>query len=228
VSDQPGAEPPRPRFRHRTERRGLVGPFSGRQLVLAGVSVGLVAVVLVAVTTPLGETGSRGPGAAPTAYIIGPATEGLAPGQQPPDFTATRSDGSTFQLTDLDGDPIRLADLKGKAVWVNFWASWCPPCQKETPTLRDLADTYRDRGLEVVGISVQETNVDDVRAYAERYELDYTIAADLRADILHAFRVWAIPTQFFITPGGVISAVVQGPLEEPAAVAQIEAILPAD
>ena len=90
----------------------------------------------------------------------------------------TLEDGSTYQLTDLDGNPIRLADLRGKAVWVNFFASWCPPCQAETPVLREMSETYRDRGLEVVAVSVQETSPADVKAYADRYRLGYTIGFD--------------------------------------------------
>ena len=75
--------------------------------------------------------------------------------------------------------------LRGKVVWINFWASWCPPCQQETPILRELDERYADQGLEIIGISVQETSADDVTAYAERYELDYTIGFDASG---HVFR----------------------------------------
>ena len=61
---------------------------------------------------------------------------------------------------------------------MNFWASWCPPCQQETPVLRDTYAAYHDQGLEVIGISVQETNEADVGAYATKYSLGYTVAAD--------------------------------------------------
>ena len=81
----------------------------------------------------------------------------------------TRPDGTPFRLTDLDGQPVSLADLRGKAVWVNFWASWCPPCQAETPVLRQVAATYKDRGLVVLGISVQESTASDVKAYVDKY-----------------------------------------------------------
>ena len=157
----------RPGFTHRRERHGLVGPFSGRQLLAAFGVVVVAIVVLAAITTPLGNTGD-GPGTVnplPTQFIIGPEPqEGLQPGDLAPEFDATLADGSTYQLTDLDGQPIRLADLRGKAVWINFWASWCPPCQQETPILRDLAERYREAGLVIVGIAVQETEPTDIRA----------------------------------------------------------------
>jgi peroxiredoxin len=221
VADRPG-------FVHRRERHGLVGPFSGRQLLGAFAVVVMAIVVLVAVTTPLGNTGS-GPGTVdprPTQYIIGPAPqEGLQPGDLAPEFEVALDDGSTYQLADLGGRPIRLADLRDKAVWVNFWASWCPPCQQETPILREMAERYRDAGLVIVGIAVQETSPNDIRAYAERYELPYTIGFDASGHIYRAYRVFGLPTQFFIRPDGTIASVGKT-VDEAAAVAAIEAILP--
>ncbi len=224
-------QPDRPAFRHETQRHGLVGPFSGRQLALGLVVVAAVAVGLVALNTPVTvpgpADGPRDPGATP--YLVGEApSEGLQPGDLAPELEATRDDGSTVQLTTLDGRPVRLEDLRGKGVWINFWASWCPPCQAETPVLREVYEAYRDRGLELLAISVQETSPEDVRRYAERYMLPYTIAADLEADIFHLYRVYALPTQFFIGPDGVIRSVVNGPLDLDAARAQVEAILPED
>lgn len=204
-----------------------MGPFSGRQLLAAFLSVVVAGVILVAVTTPLGNT--RGPGIVDpraTQYIIGPAPEvGLQPGDIAPELAVTLDDGSTYQLTDLDGVPIRLADLRGKAVWINFWASWCPPCQQETPIIRAMDKRYRDAGLVVIGIAVQETSPDDIRAYAERYDLDYTIGFDASGYVFREYRVFGLPTQFFIRPDGTIASVGKT-VDEAAAVAAIEAILP--
>jgi peroxiredoxin len=217
----------RPAFSHRPGRHGLIGPFTARQLALGLAVVVGAAVLLVAVNTPLGSaSGSGPPDPRATPFLIAGATEGLHPGEVAPDFTTTRSDGSTFRLTDLDGRPISLASLKGKAVWLDFWASWCPPCQAEMPVLRRIDAEYRDRGLAIVAVSVQESSVDDVRAYAQRYDLRYTISADLSGDVFRLYRVYALPTQFFIGPDGIIRSVVQGPLDEAAAAMQVEAILP--
>ena len=219
---------PSPGFEHRPERHGLIGPFSGRQLGAVLAIVVVVAVVLVAATRPLGTTGGTGPGDPhPTAYLVGSPTTGLAVGSLAPELSGTRPDGTAWQLTDVNGRPVRLADLRGKGVWLNFWASWCPPCQSETPILRDTYAAYKDRGLELIGISVQETNPADVGAYATKYGLDYTIAADLSADAFHLYQVYGLPTQVFIAPDGRIRTVIAGPLSAAEAAENVEAILPA-
>lgn len=220
----------RPAFSHRRERHGLIGPFSGRQLLVGFVAILVAVVLLVAVNTPLGNTAGA-PGLVDpraTAYLLGsPPPVGLKVGQAAPELAVTGSDGTTHELTDLQGRPIRLADLKGKAVWINFWTTWCPPCQAEMPTLRKVSQEYRDQGLELVAISVQETSPGDVAAYAQRYGLDYTIGFDGSGDIFRAYKGYGLPTQVFIDPNGVIASIVAAPLDEAGAVAQIQRILPA-
>ncbi len=224
--DPPSMRPPSP---EPPSRRGAIGPFSGRQLLTVAAVIGVAALALTLVTRPIG-TVPVGPTALPaaTAYLVGPAVEGLRPGDIAPELEAERADGTKVTLTDLDGNPVRLADLRGKLVWLNFWATWCPPCQAETPVLRDTAAAYRDRGLVIVGIAVQETTVDDVRAYAERYDLGYTIAFDASADIFHRYRVFALPTQVFIGPDGRILAVMNGPLDMAAAERMVRTYGPQD
>lgn len=219
----------RPAFTHKPPKHGVIGPFSGRQLLMAAVAVIATAVILVAITTPLGSTGlTPGPvDPQATAYVLrSPPPEGLRPGDTAPEFTIPLDDGTSYQLHDLEGNPITLAQLRGKVVWINFWASWCPPCQQETPILRELDERYRDRGLEIVGISVQETTVDDIEAYADRYDLAYTIGFDGSGHVLRAYKVYLLPTQFFLDTNGVIVQVVNGPVDEAGAAALIESLLP--
>ena len=221
---------PRPEFTHRPGKHGLIGPFSARQLLTALAALVGVVVVLVAITTPLGGGPSASPALADpraTPFLIGsPPAQGLQAGSTAPELEIRLEDGSTYQLTDLEGEPIRLDALRGKVVWINFWASWCPPCQQETPILRDLAERYRERGLEIVGVSVQETSAEDVAAYAERYQLGYTIGFDGSGHVFRTYKVFALPTQFFLDTDGVIRHVVNGPVDEAGAVALIEALLP--
>jgi peroxiredoxin len=217
----------RPAFDHTPPARPRgIGPFSFRQLATIGLVVVVVAAVLRIATTPVANLD---PGATdfalPTQFVIGSAVPGLGVGQSAPELAVTRQDGTTVQLTDLKGDPVRLDELRGKLVWLNFWASWCPPCQSETPVLREMDERYREQGLAIVGIAVQETTPQDIAAYAERYDLQYPIAFDASADIFHAYRVWGLPTQFFIDPQGRVLEVAKV-MDEAGARARIEAWLP--
>jgi peroxiredoxin len=187
----------------------------------------VAAVLLVVVTTPLGTARPIAPNdPAATPFVLGAApANGLRAGETPPELTITGQNGQPAALTDLQGDPVQLADLRGKAVWINYWASWCPPCQSETPVLRDIADLYRDRGLVVVGISVQESSPANVAAYAAKYQLGYTIAADSTGEVFRSYRLYALPTQFFLGPEGAIRAIVLGPMTMATARAQVDSIL---
>ena len=207
-------------------RRGVVGPFTARQLAGALLVVVAAAAVLLVATRPL-----VGPVASPTPadpratqYVIGSAGEGLRVGDRAPELEVAGPDGSPAPLLDLDGNPVRLADLRGRPVWINFWASWCPPCQAETPTIRDTAEAYAPQGLAVIGISVQEATEDDVRAYAETYGLTYTIAADLAGDVFRRYQVYGLPTQYFLDEEGILRSIVQGPVT-PASAASNLALL---
>jgi cytochrome c biogenesis protein CcmG, thiol:disulfide interchange protein DsbE len=206
-------------------RRRGVGPFSLRQVTITIVAILGTAIIGTLATVKIGSTTQVLPVPDPSAFLIGSPIPGLNIGDLAPELSVTNADGTTTQLTDLQGNPIRLADLRGKAVWLNFWASWCPPCQYETPTLRSIDQRYRSQGLAVIGIQVQQIQ-DDAQQYADRYELKYTIGSDVTGGVFHAYRVFALPTQFFIDPNGVIRRIVNGPLDEASAETLVESILP--
>ena len=208
----------------RRVRRNVVGPFSLRQVTIAITAVMASAIVFTVATVPINQLVPNLPVPNPSAFLIGSPIPGLTIGDLAPELAVDLAEGRV-ELTDLDGRPIRLADLRGKAVWMNFWASWCPPCQYETPTIRSLDQRYRDRGLAVVAIQVQQT-VQAGRDYAARYGLEYTIGPDVTGAFFHLYRVFALPTQFFIDPEGRIRRIVIGPVSEADAAMTIESILP--
>ena len=202
-------------------RRGLVGPFTGRQLGGALGTVLIVTAVLLVVTAPIATVPAAGIAPQPTQFAIGPAVEGLRIGDRAPELEIAGPGGTATPLLDLDGAAVRLADLRGRPVWISFWASWCPPCQAETPVLRDTFAAYKARGLALVAVSVQESTVDDVRAYATKYGLQYTVAADLAGDVFRRYRVYGLPTQVFLDADGIIRAIVQGPVDAKIAAANL-------
>jgi thiol-disulfide isomerase/thioredoxin len=186
-----------------------------------------VALILVLLTTPVETTlPTEAPRPGESFYIIGERTEGLAIGQAAPELAGTR-DGQPVTLTDLDGDPVSLAALRGRPVWVNFWASWCPPCQHETPVLRDLYRAHAAEGLEMIGVSVQEASPDEVRRYVETYDVPYTVAFDGTSAVFHAWRGFGLPTHYLIDGDGVIRALHYGPLSRDAAERLLTTIMPA-
>jgi peroxiredoxin len=206
-------------------RRRAIGPFSLRQVTAVALVIVAAVIVLTLASVPLGSIDPGLPQPLPSAYVLRDPVPGLEVGALAPELAVELEDGGRFELTDLDGNPVRLDALRGKVVWLNFWASWCPPCQFETPILRTMDQRYRDRGLALVGVQVQQT-VEDGRLYADRYSLEYTIGADVAGHVFREYHVFALPTQFFIDPDGRLRQIVNGPLTEDAAAAIIEALLP--
>ena len=114
-----------------------------------------------------------------------------------------------FTLKDLSGNSVSLHQYRGKVVLLDFWATWCLPCRHSIPELVELQDKYRDKGLVVIGISVDDplqANNNYLSAYMEKYKINYTI---LRADEKTTVSYFgngnfAIPTIFFINRDGLI------------------------
>jgi peroxiredoxin len=148
----------------------------------------------------------------------------LAVGQRAPELQGL-ADGRVVGLQDLRGEPITLAERHGRPVWLSFFATWCPPCQEETPVLRDAFESYADDGLEMVAVSVQETTVDDVAAYAERYSLPYTIGFDATSGVFRAYRGFGLPTHVFIDADGVIRHIQYGPMDREQVATIVEPLL---
>ena len=153
-------------------------------------------------------------------YQLGEPTTGLSIGQRAPELEFDR-DGETLPLLDLDGEIIRLEDRRGSPVWLNFFATWCPPCQEETPVLRAAHERYADQGLQMIAVSVQETTAADVAAYAATYSLPYTIGFDATSTVFRTYQGFGLPTHVFLDADGVIRRLIYGPLTMP----QVEEIL---
>lgn len=209
MTDLTSTETPRGRL-----SRPLIGPFSGRHLLTLLGTVVVVGVLLAAVTSPITRPVDPTLPQPGSGFVqVGEPTEGLQVGSRAPELTGM-VDGQLVTLTDLDGQPIRLADLRGRPVWINFWATWCPPCQEETPVLRKVYETHEQQGLALVAISVQEASPEDVRRYAETYELEYTIGFDATSAIFRTYQAYGLPTQLFLDRDGIIRSIVRGPLSE--------------
>ena len=113
-----------------------------------------------------------------------------------------------FEAKQLDGSTFRLADYRGKkAVLIDFWATWCPPCVDEIPTIKRIAETYRNQGLEVVGVSLDREEK-ALRDFVKREKLSYVqvFEKEKARAITKSYGVWGIPSVFLIDKNGVINA----------------------
>jgi peroxiredoxin len=117
------------------------------------------------------------------------------PGAKPANFN--------FTLKDVNGKPFNLASLKGKVVVLDFWATWCGPCKVEIPGFVDLYTKYKDRGLAIVGLSVDDT-VEQLRPFVVQYKMNYPVLVGLGHDaIQEAYGpIWGLPTTFVIGRDG--------------------------
>ena len=115
-----------------------------------------------------------------------------------------------FTVKGLDGRNLKLSDFKGKAVVLDFWATWCGPCRASMPHLSHLQDRYSRQGLVVLGLSVDDADAQTVRRYADRLGVKFRLAmADERVLDLYG-PIRSIPTTFFINRRGEVTRRVVG------------------
>jgi len=119
-----------------------------------------------------------------------------------------------FTLTTFDGETINLTDLKGKVVVLNFWASWCKPCEQEAADLETAWLTYQPRG-DVVFLGVDYVDTEpEARGYLEKFNITYPNGPDLGTRISQAFRIRGVPETYIIDQDNVLRAVQIGPFRD--------------
>ncbi|HIM11726.1 TPA: TlpA family protein disulfide reductase [Candidatus Poribacteria bacterium] len=106
-----------------------------------------------------------------------------------------------FTLLSTDFKPVSLSDYRGKIVLLDFWATWCKPCQEEIPIFIDLYDQYRDQGFEMVGISIDSERLKVVNPFIEKLGVNYTILLG-EPNLMDKYNIMAIPTAVLIDQSG--------------------------
>lgn len=117
---------------------------------------------------------------------------------------------SACDLTTLDGKPaLELQELKGKVVYMDFWASWCPPCVKSFAFLNQLEQEMKGQDVHVIGVNLDE-KVKDAQEFLTKHPANFSIVADPSKECAKVFEVMAMPTSFIIDKKGNIRHVHQG------------------
>lgn len=118
----------------------------------------------------------------------------------------------SYTVTTRDGRTITADSLRGRVVFVNVWATWCPPCRAEMPALQQLADAYAAEGLVMLGLSVDRGPARTVDAFLAERGITYPVAI-VNAEVIEAFGgVRGYPTSFLVDKAGVVRHAVMGPV----------------
>ena len=131
-----------------------------------------------------------------------------------------------LKAQDLAGAQKTLADYRGKVVLLNFWASWCPPCLREMPSMERLREKMAGRPLAIVALDSAET-ADEVNGFLSKMKLDFPILLDPDGNNTKRWKVFALPTSFLLDAQGRVRYVLTGPTEwdEGEALENIESLL---
>ena len=155
----------------------------------------------------------------------GKQQEGPYPPNYVPATEKAASIAPDFSLPTADGKTLKLSDYRGKAVIIDFWATWCPPCRKGIPDLISLKKKYGSKGLEVIGVSVDQDTKSDVVPFIKNQGINYPVVyADNTVGMKYG-GIEAIPTTFIINKQGKIVASYQGLYSQQTYENQIKKIL---
>ena len=134
-----------------------------------------------------------------------------------------------FALPNIDGGQSTLADYHGKVVLLNFWATWCKPCQDEMPDMERLYNSLREQGFELVAISVDDA-VEPVVAFRDQYKLTFPILHDIDMTVANAYQTHRYPESLLIDRDGKVISRFVGPRDwdDPMYVDRIRELLTAE
>ncbi|MDQ0484715.1 peroxiredoxin family protein [Guptibacillus hwajinpoensis] len=142
-----------------------------------------------------------------TAQVTGEQEIGINEGNEAPDFT----------LYSLEGQEVKLSDYRGKVVFVNFWATWCPPCKAEMPHMEEFYKEYADQydaEILAVNITSEESSTEMVDKFIQDYKITFPVLMDTDGMQSETFATITIPTTYVIDKNGIIMKRLVGPMSK--------------
>jgi peroxiredoxin len=160
------------------------------------------------------------------ALTFGTATQALASGEPAllsplPEAAAAPA----FELSGPNGDVYRLEDWQGQPLIVNFWATWCPPCRAEMPSMQRAWTRIRDEGIGLIAINVGE-DAETIKAFIEQVPVDFPLPMDTDSSVTQSWPLKGLPTTFVVAPDGrlVYQATGEREWDDPALLDQVRAL----
>jgi len=116
-----------------------------------------------------------------------------------------------FALPNLDGKTVRLSDYQGKrGVFINFWATWCPPCRLEMPTMEKVYQEYQSQGLEILAVSIDAGPKGAIESFMRELKLTFPLLLDPEMEVMRMYKFFALPSSVLIDKQGIIRFKEQG------------------
>lgn len=115
-----------------------------------------------------------------------------------------------FNLMNMQGEQVSLSQYRGKVVILNFWATWCPPCREEMPSMERLYQKHKDRGLVMLAVNIEENGKKAVSQFLKKTPYSFPILLDSRGVVQNAYGVFRFPESFIIDRNGVVVKKVIG------------------
>ena len=116
-----------------------------------------------------------------------------------------------FQLPTLRGDYVRLSDYRGKVVFLNLWATWCPPCREEMPSMESLYRRLKSRDFEMLAVSIDREGEKVVRPFAAKYGLTFPVLLDPESKTHRLYGLTGVPETFIVDKNGMVIKRIIGP-----------------
>jgi len=132
-----------------------------------------------------------------------------------------------FTLETFDGRTVSLSDFKGQVVMLNIWASWCPPCKAEMPSMESAYQKYQDQGFVVLAVNAtHQDSATDAAAFINQSGFTFPVLLDSKGVASNLYQLRSLPTSFFIDKEGVIREIIfGGPIPEAGIQARVESLL---
>ncbi|SEM67021.1 Peroxiredoxin [Paenisporosarcina quisquiliarum] len=134
-------------------------------------------------------------------------------------------DAPDFALVDMNGEKHQLSDYKGKGVFLNFWGTWCKPCEREFPLMDKQYQVYKDQGLEILAVNIGESDF-AVQKFIDRKGLTFPVLIDDKKSVMETYKINPLPTTLLINPNGKIEKVITGEMNEEMIKDYMEQIIP--
>lgn len=136
--------------------------------------------------------------------VVSVCSQAANPDKQTLPALAKPFPATDFTLTGEDGRTYRLADYRGQVVLINFWASWCPPCRFEMPSLERLWQKIKGKGIIILAVNVGE-NQDTIFEFMGQYPMSFPLPMDLDGEVVKAYPVTGLPTSYIVSPQGLVT-----------------------